>query len=244
MIKSSPSIIDRTTAVRLLEQSNGNLSEALDRLFTEGQEEMDNSSSKSSSPDADSEGSKSAFTGPNKKQDRRLSHATKSTVRHKHTNAHRHQISKLKGFTDSLESLLMSTKAFSSPPQGSSNVIDLASDSEGEWDPPILKDGDTSSNSEYSMVEPSQPSNIKLRLPRADSSQSNNTTVKPSFKSLAPQKRLMSARDMKTHKKQEQKQKSKERHQAAAKLEQQSNSGSMHSLPQPSMTSGIRTLYI
>lgn len=173
-----------------------------------------------------------------KRQDRRLSKATKTKQRHDQIAAH------LGSFPDdSLESLQSSMINLSSPQRSQDTIVrhveydphGSETDSE-DWKPPALKDGYTSSSSEYSAQ--SNTSKITLKL--------NANSIRASH-GPSP-KRLGAARDQKSLKKQAQKQAAREKKRANkhAKLAIRASDSQPPSQPpsHPAMSSGITTLSI
>lgn len=255
IVKASlPHYVDDEVIARVLKECNGNINNAVDKLLEF--DDQRSTSSQQSSADRESESSDDNAHTPSKKQDRRLSRATKSALRTKHNIRQQQVALKLDMYGDSLDELLKSqTPPPLSPQKRGSTVLD-SDDDDDSVEP--LRDGDTSSGSEYSApLEPPVPSvtGIKLRL----NMKSRETTpqIKPEStpepaaeaKPAAPPPKRVSARDMKMMKKQAQKSAAKERKQAtfAAAKKAPLKSGSdapVSNSDHPAMATGIRTLYI
>lgn len=256
---SLPQYVDDEVIARVLKECNGNINNAVDKLLEF--DDQRSTSSQQSSVDRETDSSDDNAHTPSKKQDRRLSRATKSALRTKHNIRQQQLALKLDMYDDSLDELLKTqTPPPLSPQKRGSAVLD--SDDDNDSVEP-LRDGDTSSGSEYSApaVPPvSSVTGIKLRLTMK--SRESTPQVKPEsstpepvaeHKPAASTKRI-SARDMKIMKKQAQKSAAKERKQAsfaatsaakkAPEAPMKSGSDAPVTSDPPTMTSGIRTLYI
>ncbi|KAB8760585.1 hypothetical protein FH972_026576 [Carpinus fangiana] len=238
----------RDKLVRALQESRGNIDDAWNLLFkvSPPPDHASFSSAQSSSIDEDD----SSEDGPvrSKRQDRRLSKATKSSQR-RHAEQQKYIVSRMGTFGESLDSLIKAHSTPNSSPSRSTTSTTLkrhvvynkdADDTEDEdWHPSSpapLKDGDTSSSSEYSEQAPPS-SKIMLKLPR------------PSKFSGPTPKRLGAARDMKSLKKQAQKQAARERKQAQFKAEASRPtsvpmSSQNSSSSTATMTLGLKTVYL
>lgn len=236
----------RDTLIKALQETKGNVDDAWNLLFrlSPPPDHASFSSAQSSSVDQD-EGDDMSINP--KRQNRRLSKATKSAQR-RHTEQTLHLTSRMGAYGESLDSLLkVHSTPNSSPSRSTTSTLQRhvvydkdADDTEDEdWQPPSpapLKDGDTSSSSEYS--EQPSTSNIMLKLPKFTTKSSGTGP-----------KRLGAARDMKSLKKQAQKQAARERKQAQAKVEQaQATSVPMSSQNSSNstatMTTGLKMVYL
>jgi len=244
---SLPHYVDDEVIAKVLKECNGNINNAVDKLLDFDDERS--TSSQQSSLDLDADSSDENFHTPSKKQDRRLSRATKSGLKAQQDT--KKKISLKLEYGDSLDSLL---KAGTPPPLSPQKRGSAALDSDNEDDEDIfadpLKDGDTSSGSEYAVPNDAPAptvTGIKLRLPgkpRVEPLVKSETRAEDT--SLPSQKRS-SARDVKLLKKAAQMNTAKERKQATYAAKKNLRTGSTTPAPStshPAMTSGIRTLYI
>lgn len=225
--------IDENTAIRALEDSRGNLDGAVSRLIdgNESPERSDSVRSSSIEPSLgpQSQGDDDFTDAPIKKQDRRMSRASKSVSRtRERQRREQHLTEKLS--SSSLEQLEQATTGSigsSSQRRRFSRVILDDEDTEMEdVSPPPLGDGSTSSDSEYSSMQASPPKTITLKLnlkpspPSAAEQQPTHLSQpepRPTLKNATSKKHFPSAREKKSMRKQAQKQAAKERRQAAAK---------------------------
>lgn len=255
--------IDESTAVTALEDSRGNLDDAVSRLMEDNQYPDYSSSVYSSSvepqlPPSVQVDDYSSMTAPNKKQDRRMSRASKSVSRTRERR-HREQLYE-KLSSSSLEQLERATTASverNAQRRRFTRVIldDEDTEMEDNTTPPPLYDGSTSSESDYSVTtSPPKPLTIKLSLKPPQQSASNENSFqfsppghKPLAKATQSKKPLSAARDKKNLKKQAQKQAAKERRQAASKPDKESSSLSFpppNSSSQSSVSNGFRLLHV
>ncbi|KAL9082527.1 MAG: hypothetical protein Q9159_006353 [Coniocarpon cinnabarinum] len=258
--------VDEATAIRLLEASRGNVDDAVSKLIEELESPDRSSSVHSSSVEPQSAVDDENCEGPNKKQDRRMSHHSKFLSRTQQRQE-REQYAESLGSTSSLEQLetiAPSThSAYRRRPYRRVILDDEDEDEDGdtemvgENDLPSLVDGTTSSESEYSMATspPKPPLTIRLSLKPPQPSQpdqqrrSSQLTPIPSrsaSKAGYQKKRLHAARDMKSLKKQAQKQHAKERRQAATKPQKEPTTldFSSNGSSQNSVSSGFRLLHV
>ncbi len=238
--KSLPSVVDRATIVHTLEKCHGNVSNAVDSLI-DAQDGHSSSSNQSSSVERDGDSSDDPHTGSNKKQDRRLSRATKSAVKHREERKRRERLT---AYGESLESLINATSTLPVRSVKNRDSQDGDDTEDEDWRPDgvePLKDGDTSSGSEYSAPA---PKTIKLKLTKSDPV----TQTAPNLHSrhVAPTKRLVSARELKIAKKLAQKQQAKERKQAAGipKSNPLTSQPMAKASSNPTMVNAMRTVYI
>lgn len=244
--KSLPYAVDEQIIVRALEDSKGNVNNAVDRLLEAEEQQSISSQQSSGSFGRDSESSDDMGNGPNKKQDRRLSRASKTALKLKQAKRRQQIASKLDTIGDSLDSLINLPSGPPSLAQRKRSIITDSDDESSPFEP--LRDGDTSSGSEYSgatSAPPPAPSitGIKLRL--------TPSSAKPSPAPTVPPKRLVSARDIKTSKKIAQKAAAKERKQTATSSPKKSlkitNTSNNTNPSHPTVANGIvglKTLYI
>jgi OTU domain-containing protein 3 len=247
---SLPHYVNDEVIARTLKEVNGNVNNAVDKLLE--LDDQRSTSSQQSSLDRDSDSSDDNVHTPSKKQDRRLSRASKSVVKCQQERKQRQIALKLEAYGGSLDSLVnCHTPPPTSPRKRNSTV--LLSDDEGSFPGP-LKDGDTSSGSEYAVpiiVPKPTITGLKLRLPRPQAA--SQPKVEPTPEPAAsPAPKRVAARDSKIMKKQAQKIAAKERKQAsfhAANSSKKPSKGAeeaamLPSSSHPTMTTGIRTLYI
>jgi len=248
IVRSSlPHYVDDEVIAKTLKECRGNINNTVDKLLEVDEERS--TSSQQSSIDRDFDSSDDNAHTPSKKQDRRLSRATKTALRAKQDVRKQRIALKLETYGDSLDSLLtVHTPPPISPQKRASAALD--SDDDDYCSAPALKDGDTSSGSEYSVPVAPVPSvtGIKLRLstkPQLASQVKVEATPEPVAKPVA---KRIPARDVKVMKKQAQKNAAKERKQAnvanSKKARAPDTAPGATSSTHPTMTSGIRTLYI
>ena len=242
---SLPHYIDDEVIAKTLKDCKGNINNAVDKLLDVDDERS--TSSQQSSIDRDDDSSDENPQTPSKRQDRRLSRATKSARKAKQDVNKQRIALKLETYGDSLDSLLnIHTPPPLSPRKRGSTVLD--SDDESICAEP-LADGDTSSGSEYAIPVAPVPSitGIKLKLstkPQVSTQVKHEGSSEPTSSS---EPKRTSARDTKIMKKQAQKNAAKERKQATFALNKKTaKSASDTAAPttHPTMASGIRTLYI
>jgi len=242
---SLPHYVDDEVIAKTLKDCKGNINNAVDKLLDVDDERSN--SSQQSSIDRDDDSSDENPQTPSKRQDRRLSRATKSARKAKQDVNKQRIALKLETYGDSLTSLLnMHTPPPLSPQKRGSTVLD--SDDESFCAEP-LADGDTSSGSEYAIPTAPVPSitGIKLKLstrPQHPTQVKREVSSEP-ISSSEPKR--TSARDTKIIKKQAQKNAAKERKQATFALTKKtakSTSDAAAPTTHPTMASGIRTLYI
>lgn len=252
--RALPSPPDHDVIVQALQDANGDHNKVLDKFFADMDERQTSPSAQSSSVERDFGSDEQELDAPQKRQDRRISRASKTALKTKLDGRQRVQKNSSLYRDTSLDRLLAAKQQVqpsqSTPPRRSVIVVE---DSDDDWSPTPLKDGDTSSGSEYSSQPDPEPhvTKIKLRLsqPTPDCAQVRT----PSPPQLAPAankvKKLVTTRVHNKLKKQAQKAAAKERRQVAAgaahkhalePLTRPQSALSSH----PTMTSAIRTLYI
>ena len=252
--------IDEFTAIRALEDSRGNLDDAVSRLMDDNESPDRSSSVHSSSVEPQLDPSIATddnfTTAPNKKQDRRMSRASKSASRTRERRQREALYEKLSSSSlEQLEQATASSVGSSQPRRRASRVIleDEDTDMDEITPPPPLYDGSTSSESDYSITtSPPKPLTLKLSLKPPDPSSSHNPSplpppsLKPVHRQIPQKKRLNSKSDKERLKKQAQKQAAKERRQAAAKPEKDQATISFppSNSSQSSVNSGFRLLHV
>lgn len=233
--------------VRVLHETNGDLNMAISRFYGDLDETRSVSSAQSSSVEREIDSGDESLSGPKKKQDRRISRASKAALKVKLEECRQETGLKLT-LGKSLESLIEATKQCREPPLPRQSWI-VVEDSEDDWSSVPLKDGDTSSGSEYSMQTEPEPTVTKIRLrlsrPAVDPPQQSLATNSDAGP-VRSNKRVLGASARKDLKKQAQKAAAKERRQLAAKTSKSTTTlePALQSTTHPNMTTAIRTLYI
>jgi len=230
---SLPYVVDEKTIEQRIQDHKGDANKAINSFF-DTDEVHDFSSTQESSVEPDVESGEDSSAAPAKKQDRRLSRAAKINHRQQEDRKRKGIFLNLNPDSKSLESLLNVTSSSSATSDQKPSSLQEA-ESEDDWSPGPLKDGDTSSGSDYSTIPVTK---IKLRLPNPASTPSGV------IKSSPPKKKMVSARVMKDIKKQAQKTAAKERRQVSAGVKLAPKSNLSATTTTPAMTTGIRTLYI
>lgn len=244
---SLPHYVDDEVIAKVLKECHGNVNNAVDKLLEFDDERS--TSSQQSSLDLDVESSDENAQTPSKKQDRRMSRATKSVLKAQQGN--KKKISLKLEYGDSLDSSLKaSTPPPLSPQKRGSTVLESDDDEDEDIFTDRLKDGDTSSGSEYAApVDAPAPTvtGIKLRLSAKPKVEPQVQSATRAEEASLPSQKRSSARDVKLLKKAAQKNAAKERKQATYAAKKSLRTGSTTPAPStshPTMTSGIRTLYI
>lgn len=245
--------ITESQATKALEKHHGDLNYAADALMSEfgdTEESPAPSSVQSSSVERDLASDEDFAPGPKKKQDRRMSRASKSAQRKQRERKHQEIASRLDSASESLESLV---NVNPNPVRRRHRAI-VADDSDDEnmSSPPALDDGSTSPNSDYSVptdyssqsqtetTKPATKITIRLSKPSDSASASNGVN-----KNGHSQKRPIPIQDMRDIKKQAQKTAAKERRKQAANPNKSASSSFSTQQPTPPvMTSGFRILHI
>jgi OTU domain-containing protein 3 len=245
---SLPHYVDDETVARTLKECSGNINNAVDKLLDI--DDQRSTSSQQSSLDRESDSSDDNVHTPSKKQDRRLSRASKSAIKSRQEKKKRQIALKLETYGDSLDSLVTCHTPPPVSPRKRNSTVLLSDDEDSSPSP--LKDGDTSSGSEYAVPDdiPKQTvTGLKLRLPKPQTS--NQPKLEPTPEPAAsPAPKRIAARDSKILKKQAQKTAAKERKQAtfhaANSSKRAAKSGEEAGMPNshPTMATAIRTLYI
>ena len=239
---SSQFPVSREAIVEALEAKQGNVDEAFEKLFSE-QQDPSNPSGNSSSVERELDTEDEPGSSSNKRQDRRLSRNTKAVMRRRAEQKKEEIAAKLSNpSSDSYETLVNTHPTL--PRHGYMRYV-VPDDDTDDDSPPPLKDSETSSSSEYSM--PSQ-SNLRQSLKiNLNPKTTQHSDTKAVSKNHSPPKRLASARDKKTIKKQAQKAAAKERRQMASNTKKRSSpspAGHMGTSNHPAMTTGLKVLHI
>lgn len=239
--KSLPYLADKPTIKRALEAANGDVNVAVSNMLDEQEYGSTSSQQESSSVERDHDSDDDMHDAPNKKQDRRMSRASKAQrARSKES---KHALSRLATYDGSQESVGSWESENSSIPEPSQqSTFTQPAEIEG-IEPRVKDEGSTSASRSESPAKPS----IRLKLhppkPPAPLQRVGKT------QQLQPGPRL-TARDRKDIKKQAQKAARKERQQAATRSGRtQSPSKAGLALRQKGMTETppvetLRTLYI
>jgi len=232
---SLPYVLDHAIIEQRIQEYKGDANKAINSFFEadEVEEVKSLSSTQESSVDHEVESGDESSAVPSKKQDRRLSRGSKVTVRQREERNRRVTLLKLNQDSKSLESLLNTAASSSGMSDQKTVSLQEADTDEEDWTPLALKDGDTSSNSEYSNVPATK---IKLRLPNPSSGAST------AVKSSPPKKKIISTRVTKDVQKQALKQAAKERRRLRAIGKHLDDSNIAPA--SPGMSSDILTLYI
>lgn len=225
---------------RALEDTKGDIDSAYERLMA-AEDPKCVSSQQSSSVEREPDSDDESVIGPSKRRDRRMSRGTKAQQ-----NARAKSIAiGYEKHKDSLESLVnvhpsSFTLSQSKPASSSSSDID-----DNMWTPPPLRDGDTTSGSEYTPPPEVEAPKLKIKLSMPKRDDSRDSTPNPG-KPTGIQKKHVSSRQKKDMKKTAQKQASKERKQAAGQgAKAQSSVSSFEQSNHPTVaTSAMKILFI
>ena len=250
--------VDENAVIKVLEERRGDFDSAILQLLGELDPPDRASSVHSSSVEPQIKTDDEQFDGPNKKQDRRMSRASKSANRTKERRQREQLRERLSSSSlEQLEAAANTSNMVNAQRRRFSRVILDEDDTEMEEasTPPPLSDGSTSSESDYSLSvsPPKPPITLKLNLKPPQHSQSEQSSppklVPPRTfgRVVQPKKRLNSARDIKSLKKQAQKQAAKERRQAAAKSKSEQQgaiSFTSTNSSQSSVSNGFRLLHV
>lgn len=231
---------DSVALKRALEDTRGDIDSAYERLMV-AEDPRSVSSQQSSSVEREPDSDDESVIGQHKRRDRRMSLGTKAQQ-----NARAKFIAVgYEKHKDSLESLVnIHTTSFtisqSKAASSSSSDVD-----DNTWTPPPLRDGDTSSGSEYTPPPEIEAPKIKIKLSMPKRDDSRDSTPNPA-KPTGVQKKHVSSRQKKDMKKHAQKQASKERKQAAGNgTKAQSTASGFEQSNHPTVaTSAMKTLWI
>lgn len=208
--KSLPFLADKPTIKRALEAAKGDINTAVSNLMDAEEYGSASSQPESSSVERDHDSDDDAFSGPNKKQDRRMSRAARQKPR---STASKHVLSHLATHDGSQESVGSLDSEGSSIPEGSQQSTVTQPTENEDTDLQIkTEDGDTISVAR-SQSPAKPPVRLKLLPPKPPPDHESRGTGKASHRQPGPR---LSARDRKDIKKQAQKAARKERQQAAA----------------------------
>ncbi|KAI9821758.1 MAG: hypothetical protein M1827_002339 [Pycnora praestabilis] len=267
VVQSLPYLADRVTIRRTLEECKGSVDNAVSKLLDAEERGSVSSTQESSSVEREPDSDEEALSrGPNKKQDRRLSRATKTVVKEKEEQRKRNfairlkeeQPDESKKHDDVRSSSLPRAEQYTAKARPAKVVKEEDGDEteDEDWRPAVDKDDDSTSN--YSSESRSQQSGTK-----SDSALTPQTKPKvqvlklngPRQKQPGPQKTRVSARERKDLKKAAQKAAAKERKKgvggggmtngvAARKNSVLARTNGKENTPGIEMAKGMRTLYI
>jgi hypothetical protein len=238
--KSLPYLADKPTIKRALEEARGDVNLAVSNMLDAEENGSASSQQESSSVERDHDsGDDDNYYGPNKKQDRRMSRASKA--QRPRSLASKHALSQLENYDGSQESLGSGDSESSSLPDSSQqNILTQSIELED-----VKAEDSTSASRSESPARP--PVRLKIHPPRLpDPSQ---RVGKTSQRQPGPR---LTARDKKDIKKQAQKAARKERQQLAARggvRRSESPSAAGLALRQKGMTEtppveALRTLWV
>ncbi|PIA89360.1 hypothetical protein CB0940_07387 [Cercospora beticola] len=215
--KSLPFLADKVTIKRALEATKGNIDLAVNNLLDADEQGSTSSQVESSSVERDHDSDDDTHDGPNKKQDRRMSRASRA---HKErTRDPKHALSTLINHDGSEESFGSFASETSTQPDAmprSSSTQPTSTD--GNDVSPNVKTTSLSQDASTTTAAPAKPPiRIKLLPPKPPPG-------KTSQKQSGPR---VSARDKKDMQKQAQKKARKERHQAEADSAKQESAASV-----------------
>lgn len=208
--KSLPYLADKITIKRALELAKGNIDLAVSNMFDAEERQSSSSQVESSSIERDHDSDDDAQGAPNKKQDRRLSRATRA--RKERTQDSKHALSQLAAHDDSQESVVSCASETSSRPDSTPpNSIHRSSSTQ----PTSNDDHDASSQKLTVASEPDQASSAQTAVSAKPAVRIKLLPPRPPGKTLQkPSGPRISARDRKDMQKQAQKKARKERQQA------------------------------
>lgn len=209
VLKSLPYLADKPTIKRALEAAKGDTNLAVSRLLDAEEYGSTSSQPESSSVERDHDSDDEPLDGPNKRQDRRMSKASKA--QEPRSAASKHALSQLNTYDGSQESLGSWESEGSSVPDASQRST-MTQPTEAEGTAPRVKKEDDNITVSRSESPAKPPVRLKLLPPKPpDPSQRVGKTLQ-----RQPGPRQTTARDRKDIKKQAQKAARKERQQAAA----------------------------
>ncbi|KAI9836601.1 MAG: hypothetical protein M1819_001233 [Sarea resinae] len=239
VIKNSMPGLPESMIQRALEECKGHLDNAFSKLMDSQDRESPVSSTQGSSsverdPDSDDE----AYNGPNKKQDRRLSRATKTVLKEKEDRRKREMAAKFANHGGLPDSSQENSHSDRKGVRGNYSEKDVDDTEDEDWRPESIKDSD--STSDYSTTSSSQRGKVEkvrtiggggggvrltLKPPKPPSPTLNAINAIPKNvgangsktqqKQSGPQRKRISAREKKDMKKAAQKAAAKERKQIA-----------------------------
>ena len=240
--KSLPYLADNVTIKCALEAAKGDVNLAVSNLLEAGEYGSTSSQQESSSVERDHDSDDDMLDGPNKKQDRRMSRASKA--QRARSMESKHALSRVAAYDGSQESVGSWESESSSVPE-SSQQSNTTQPTEVEESEPRFKAEDSASASR--SESPAKPT-IRLKLHPPKPPDPSLRVGKTQQRQPGPR---LTARDRKDIKKQAQKAARKERQQAAARSFARSESPAKAGLAlrQKGMTETppvetLRTLYI
>lgn len=249
--QSLPFLAEKVLIKRMLEDCRGSIDNAVSKLLDAEERGSVSSGIESSSVEREPDSDEEAINAPNKKQDRRLSRATRTVLKEREEQRRRDIAAKFASHDSSQDSLALPLpsrpRPIRSPRTRKSDDEDPA---DGDWQPsPTRHENKLSLKPEESTTTaPVTRTRLKLNPPKPPGSLHNNSRSQQ--KQPGPQARFLSARDRKDMKKQAQKAAAKERKQASALVT--AANGNIKNLPiltkekalSQGIESGIKTLYI
>jgi OTU domain-containing protein 3 len=262
--QSLPYLADRDTIRKTLEESKGNIDTAVSILLDAEERASVSSQPGSSCTERDPDSDNEEFVGPNKKQDRRMSRATKA-LRKEKLDQERMEIAPLTASAAKEESIIVpgiTTPAIELPVRQYKPILPkdvprkLKVEDEDEWTTPSDDDGDGDFQPDLHEIDDDVASQISDRshsqtriLPPAVSKPLHVTvhTAKSFQKQQGPQKKRQTTRDRIEMKKAAQKAAQKERKRNGSQVSRQLEVTSINVNKNPppiDLGMGIKTLYI
>ena len=264
VMQSLPYLADRAMIQKTLEECKGSVDQAVSKLLDAEERGSTSSAQESSSVGREHDTDGENFSGPNKKQDRRLSRATRALVKEKEEQQARELAVRLK----SPGNLPPNRHSVASKPMHTPSVQEDAEETEEEdWEnDPTYRDTESASASasDYSTASKPQGGGVRLKLsqpkrendkdpPFSDNKTSisrvTNGGARSQQRQIGPKQKRITQRDRRDIKKLAQKAAAKERKQnyALGKAINGKNGGIPIDLKKehsPAIETGIKTLYI
>ncbi|KAK5117353.1 hypothetical protein LTR62_005970 [Meristemomyces frigidus] len=206
--KSLPFLADKPTIKRALEAAKGDINLAVSNLLDAEENGSLSSQPESSSVERDQDTDDDGHGGPSKKQDRRMSRASKA-VKPRSTDT-KHALSRISGYDGSQESIGSWESEGSSVPESSQSIVTQPTEMD-EADNIKVKAPHTDDNASGSTSPTKKPPRLKLLPPRPPA-EAAQRVGKTSQRQHGPR---VTARDRKSMQKQAQKAARKERAQAS-----------------------------
>ncbi|TKA60997.1 hypothetical protein B0A49_09406 [Cryomyces minteri] len=242
---SLPFLADKITVKKALEECKGSVNDAVSKLLDAEERGSVSSAQESSSVEREPDSDDDSYNGPNKKQNRRLSRATRSARKVKKPDGHSLG-SKLADHSESQESLASvdseASNTFDKPLPPLQNTTAAGGE---EWRSSSAKKEDSTSASTSESARKG-PIRLKLNPPRPPSESSSHASGKTLQKQRGP-----TSREKKDMQKKAQKAARKQRQQAVSKGPAGNGTTSANGPPvlsrgrdSPAIESGFRTLYI
>ena len=269
--QSLPYLADRATIQRTLEECKGSIDNAVSKLLDAEERGSVSSAQTSSSIERDADSDDEALYGPNKKQDRRLSRATKTVLKEREEQRKRDLAMRLK------DTKPPTSNGYKSR-EDEKHRVDVKYEDADETEEEDWRDGTfresesaSASASDYSSSNASRPklNGVKLKLsqpkreiPNGTTIQLNNNTTnnnnksgpKTQQKQRSPKPKRVTQRDKKDMKKAAQKAAAKERKQGVIAAGKAVNGGTAvkkggvslvkNGKENAPVIAGIKTLYI